>query len=46
MAGLYASYVAWVVTVWLITDWRPGKESCHTECGASSLGTGFRCSSA
>jgi O-antigen/teichoic acid export membrane protein len=25
VAGTYVSYVAWVVTVWLITDWRPGR---------------------
>lgn len=23
VAGLYASYVAWLVTLWSITDWRP-----------------------
>ncbi|MCF3940140.1 MULTISPECIES: oligosaccharide flippase family protein [Gordonia] len=25
VAGIYASYVVWVATVWLISDWRPGR---------------------
>ena len=25
VAGLYASSLMWVVTLWLITDWRPGR---------------------
>jgi len=25
VAGMYASYLAWVAALWLITDWRPGR---------------------
>lgn len=25
VAGTYASHLAWVVSVWVITDWRPGR---------------------
>ncbi|WP_169823340.1 oligosaccharide flippase family protein [Aldersonia kunmingensis] len=25
VAGLYASYVVWVIAVWCISDWRPGR---------------------
>lgn len=25
VAGIYASYIVWVATVWLISDWRPGR---------------------
>lgn len=25
LGGLYASYVVWVASVWMITDWRPGR---------------------
>lgn len=25
VAGFYASYVAWVISLWCITDWRPGR---------------------
>jgi O-antigen/teichoic acid export membrane protein len=25
VAGLYASYVVWVIAVWWISDWRPGR---------------------
>jgi O-antigen/teichoic acid export membrane protein/O-antigen ligase len=25
VAGMYASYIAWVVSLWMITSWRPGR---------------------
>ena len=25
VAGIYASYIAWVVSLWMITSWRPGR---------------------
>src|SRR5262249_53354872 len=25
VAGTYASYIAWVVSLWMITSWRPGR---------------------
>ena len=25
VAGMYASYIAWVVSLWMLTSWRPGR---------------------
>jgi O-antigen/teichoic acid export membrane protein len=31
VAGTYASYLAWVAALWMITDWRPGRARASIE---------------
>ena len=39
--GTYASYVAWVVTLWMLTSWRPGRGRFHFRTWRSLAKYGF-----
>jgi PST family polysaccharide transporter len=41
VAGTYASYVAWVVTLWMLTSWRPGRGKFHFKTWRSLAKYGF-----
>jgi O-antigen/teichoic acid export membrane protein len=41
VAGTYASYIAWVVSLWMLTSWRPGRGRFHFQTWRSLARYGF-----